>query len=157
MHVHRLTRVLPYDPDDLFQMVGDVAHYPEFVPWVSSMRTWNARTEADGVTVVDAEASVGFAFLKERFSTRVRRDPVSRTVSVTLISGPFRRLVNEWRFESHPEGTEIHFMIDFAFKSRFLDAMLEANFDRAVSRLIGCFEKRAETLYAKVQPATAQA
>ncbi len=146
MHLHRLTRVLPYAPDDLFQLVGDVERYPEFVPWVSSMRTWSLLREGE-VSVLSAEAGVGFAFLREKFSTRVRRDPTTRTVRVDLISGPFKKLINEWRFEPHPEGTEVHFMIDFAFKSRFLDAMLEANFDRAVNRLIGCFEKRSEALY----------
>lgn len=150
MQVHRLTKVLPYAPDDLFAMVGDVERYPEFVPWVTSMRTWNPRRESEGADSLDAEAGVGFAFLRERFATQVRRDPQTRTVSVNLISGPFKRLSNEWRFEPHPDGTEIHFLIDFAFKSRFLDAMLEANFDRAVGKLIGCFEKRAETLYPKV-------
>jgi coenzyme Q-binding protein COQ10 len=147
LHVHRLTKVLPYTPDQLFDLVGDVELYPEFVPWVTSMRTWGRRDEGDGSSTVAAEAAVGFAFLKERFATRVRRDPATRTVSVNLISGPFKRLVNEWRFEPHPSGTEIHFMIDFAFKSRLLDAMLEANFDRAVGKLIGCFEKRASALY----------
>ena len=147
MHVHRLTKVLPYTPDQLFDLVGDVDLYPEFVPWVTSMRTWGRRDEDGGASTIDAEAGVGFAFLRERFATRVRRDPETHTVLVSLISGPFKRLVNEWRFEPHPNGTEIHFMIDFAFKSRFLDAMLEANFDRAVGKLIGCFEKRAAVLY----------
>lgn len=150
MHLHRLTRVLPYSPDELFQLVGDIQHYPAFVPWVTSMRTWNQRSDSDGVTTVDAEASVGFAFLRERFSTRVRRDPKARIVRVDLISGPFRKLINEWKFSAHPDGTQIDFMIDFEFKSRFLDAMLEANFNRAVTKLIGCFEKRAEALYDKV-------
>jgi len=147
LHVHRLTKVLPYTPDQLFTLVGDVDLYPEFVPWVTGMRTWGQCDDADGGSTIDAEAAVGFAFLKERFATRVRRDPATRTVSVNLISGPFKRLVNEWRFEPHPNGVEIHFMIDFAFKSRFLDAMLEANFDRAVGKLISCFEKRAAALY----------
>lgn len=150
MHLHRLTRVLPYSPDELFQLVGDVQHYPAFVPWVTSMRTWNQRMDEDGVTTLDAEASVGFTFLKERFSTRVRRDPNAKIVRVDLLSGPFRRLINEWKFAAHPDGAEIEFMIDFEFKSRFLDAMLEANFNRAVTKLIGCFEKRAEVLYGKV-------
>ncbi len=151
MHLHRLTKVLPYQPDELFQLVGDVQHYPAFVPWVTGMRTWNQKTGADGAVTLDAEASVGFSFLRERFATRVSRDPATRLVRVDLISGPFKKLANEWKFSPHPQGTEIEFMIDFAFKSRFLDAMLEANFDRAVGKLIGCFEKRAEALYSKVE------
>lgn len=128
-------------------LVGDVERYPDFVPWVTSMRTWNAVTSDDGISWVDAEASVGFAFLKEKFATRVRRDPTDRVVGVDLIHGPFRRLVNEWRFNPHEDGCEIAFFIEFEFKNKLLDRLLEANFNRAVNKLIGCFEDRARSLY----------
>lgn len=147
MAIHRFTRVLPYAPDQLFRLVGDVERYPEFVPWITAMRTWNLRQEPDGSTLVDAEASVGFAMLRERFSTRVRRDPGRKAVEVELLHGPFRRLMNSWTFSEDPAGTRIDFMIDFEFKSRLLDALLHANFDRAVDRLVGCFEQRAKALY----------
>jgi coenzyme Q-binding protein COQ10 len=145
---HAVSRILPYSPEQLFDLVADVARYPEFVPWITSMRTWNARQLTDGVDSLDAEAGVGFAFLKERFSTRVRRDTASRQIDVGLISGPFRTLANRWRFL--PEGagaTRIEFEIDFQFKSRLLDGLLTANFDRAVERLMSCFEDRARALY----------
>ena len=147
MRTHRLTHVVPHTPDQMFALVADVASYPDFVPWVTSMRTWNAVEAKDGLNFIDAEASVGFAFLRERFATRVRRDPVDRVVAVDLIHGPFRRLVNEWRFGPHPQGCEISFFIEFEFKNRLLEALLDANFDRAVRKLIGCFEARAQKLY----------
>ncbi len=72
--------MLPYAPDQLYALVGDVESYPQFVPWLTAMRTWNARVDAEGVSWVDAEARVGFSFLREKFATRVRRDPQARTV-----------------------------------------------------------------------------
>jgi coenzyme Q-binding protein COQ10 len=144
---HRLTRELPYTPDQLFTLVGDVQAYPLFVPWITSMRVWNPREEAEGIDAVDAEASVGFAFLSEKFSTRVRRDANTREIAVSLIRGPFRRLDNRWRFSEHPTGTLVEFSIDFEFKSRLLEALLAANLGHAVERLIGCFEDRAKALY----------
>lgn len=144
---HRLTRVLPYTPDQLFQLVGDVERYPEFVPWITSLRVWNRQDPGGGVTLLDAEAAVGFSFLKERFSTRVRRDGAARTIDVNLLSGPFRKLQNRWRFVEHPEGVCVEFEIDFEFKLGFLDRLLNANFDHAVSRLIQCFDDRAKVLY----------
>ena len=154
MPTHRVTRVLPYAPDQLCDLVGDVARYPDFVPWITSMRTWNPQILPDGANTLDAEAGVGFSMLTERFATRVRRDPINRTVTVSLLSGPFKRLVNDWRFLDEEAGTRIEFMIDFSFKSKLLTLMLEANFDRAVNKLIGCFEARAAALYGlSVQPA----
>ena len=147
MRRHTVTRVLPFSPDQLFEMVGDIARYPEFVPWLTSMRTWNAQAFEMGVNSVDAEAGVGIAMFRERFSTRVIRDPNNRSISVNLLSGPFRALKNEWRFEPDPGGSRVEFSIDFEFKSRLLDAFLAANMDRAIDKLIACFEDRAKVLY----------
>ena len=147
MAVHRVTKILPYQPDQLAALVADVRAYPEFVPWVSSMRAWGEREEAPGVTLIDAEAGVGFSLLKERFSTWVRHDRNAPKVEVGLLRGPFHHLKNRWEFFPHPEGTRVEFFIDFAFKSRILDMMLQANFDRAVGKLMHCFEARAAHLY----------
>jgi len=144
---HNVVRVLPYTPAQLLDLVGDVRAYPQFVPWITSMRVWNERTDAQGETLLDAEAGVGFSFLRERFSTRVRRDPAAGEITVNLLHGPFRRLFNRWRFREDPAGTRVEFEIDFEFKSRLLETLLAANFHRAVDRLIGCFEDRAKALY----------
>jgi coenzyme Q-binding protein COQ10 len=145
---HHVSKMLPYTPDQLFQLVGDVGRYAEFVPWVTSMRTWNQRKLSEGVDAVDAEAKVGFSFLKERFATRVRRDALNRQIDTSLLSGPFRKLENRWRFLDAGHGcTRIEFDIDFEFKSRLLSALLTANFAHAVDRLMHCFEARAKKLY----------
>jgi coenzyme Q-binding protein COQ10 len=144
---HAVTKVLAYSPDQLFEMVGDVDRYPEFVPWLTSMRTWNIRDIEPGVTSLDAEAGVGISFLRERFATRVTRDANAGRINVSLIHGPFRVLENDWRFFPDPQGTRVEFSIDFEFKSRLLDAFLAANMDRAIDKLIACFEARARTLY----------
>jgi coenzyme Q-binding protein COQ10 len=144
---HHVTRILPYSPEQLYALVGDVDRYPEFVPWIVGMRTWNQRTDAEGVGWVDAEAKVGFSFLRERFSTRVRRDPAARQIDVGLISGPFEKLRNRWVFEPDPAGTRVEFDIDFAFKTRLLEGLLARNFEHAVDRLMTCFDDRAKALY----------
>ena len=147
MAVHRVTRILPYQPAQLADLVADVRAYPDFVKWVTSMRTWNPREEAPGVSLIDAEASVGFSFLKERFSTWVRHDRNLPRVEVGLLRGPFRNLKNRWDFHPDPAGTRLEFMIDFAFRSPILNAMLQANFDLAVGKLIASFEAEAKRRY----------
>ena len=144
---HQLTRILPFAPRQLFDLVGDVERYPEFVPWVTRLRTSNPRPAGEGITLLDAEAQVGFSVIHERFATRVRLDEPALAIDVELISGPFRHLTNRWTFKDHPKGTELTFEIDFEFKSRLLRTLLAANFHRAVARLVGCFEDRAKALY----------
>jgi coenzyme Q-binding protein COQ10 len=144
---HTLTRRLPYQPEQLFELVGAVELYPEFVPWVSDMRVFNRRAAGEGVTLLDAKAQVGFSIIHESFSTRVRLDTPGLAVDADLLSGPFRRLETRWRFSQREGGSELSFVIDFEFRSRLLHTLLAANFERAVARLIGCFERRAQALY----------
>jgi coenzyme Q-binding protein COQ10 len=146
---HSLTRILPFQPRQLFDLVGDVERYPQFVPWVTRLDVSNRQLDGTGVTRLDAAAQVGFSVIHERFSTRVRLDEPALAIDVELISGPFRRLSNRWRFKDHPKGTELTFEIDFEFKSRLLERLLAANFHHAVNRLVGCFEDRAKVLYGR--------
>ena len=155
MHATRVTRILPYRPDQLFDLIADVEAYPEFLPWVSSLRVWNRVDAKDGARSLDAEAKVGFAIVRETFATRVKLDEDAKTIEVGLLYGPFRRLRNYWRFLPDPKGTRVEFEIDFEFKSRLLDAILAANLRHAIDRLIGCFEARAKRLYGSSSPTPA--
>jgi coenzyme Q-binding protein COQ10 len=148
---HSLTRILPYTPRQLFELVGDVERYPEFVPWVTRLDVSNRQLDGAGITRLDAAAQVGFSVIHERFSTRVRLDEPALAIDVELISGPFRRLGNRWRFQPHPTGVQLTFDIDFEFKSRLLQSLLAANLNRAVNRLVGCFEDRARVLYGRTK------
>jgi coenzyme Q-binding protein COQ10 len=144
---HSLTRASVFKPGQLFDLVADVERYPEFVPWVTGLRTRNRRQAEDGVVVLDADADVGFSLVHERFSTRVKLDRAALAIDVDLISGPFRRLANQWRFLPLEGGAQLSFQIDFEFQSRLLDRLLASNFHRAGDRLVRCFEARAGQLY----------
>lgn len=142
-----LTRRLPYGPDQLFDLVGDVERYPEFLPWVTAMRTWNRRPLSEAVEAFDAEARVRFAIVRETFSTRVKLDREARAIDTDLIAGPFRRLENHWTFAPDPVGAKVEFAIDFEFRGRLLEKLAAANAGRAINRLMACFEARASVLY----------
>jgi coenzyme Q-binding protein COQ10 len=149
----RLSRVLPYAPEELFDLVGDVRRYPEFVPWINSMRVWNERELEPGVSQLDAETGVGFSFLHERFATRIKRNAEVRRIEVQLLNGPFRQLHAIWSFEPHPVGTALKFDIEFEFKAKLLERMVAANFERATSKLVACFETRANALFTPLKAA----
>lgn len=147
MPSRHVERILPYTPDQLFQLVGDVRRYPEFVPWILDLTATRPIARPEGGDQLSAEARVGFSIVRETFATRVIRDPISKVIDVSLIRGPFRNLTNRWAFEPDPAGTKVFFDIDFEFKTRFLEQLLAANLERAVEKLIGCFEARAQALY----------
>jgi coenzyme Q-binding protein COQ10 len=142
-----ITRLLPYEPRQVFDLVGDVERYPEFVPWVLRLVIHDRRPVSEDVVALEAEAEVGFSIVRERFVTSVRLDGAHLAIDVDLISGPFRSLTNKWRFSPVGSGTELRFEIDFEFRSRLLGALFAANAPRAIARLVGCFEARARALY----------
>jgi coenzyme Q-binding protein COQ10 len=85
---HSETRYLPYSPDQLFDMVADVARYDEFLPWVVAVRV---RSSSEEETVADL--IVGFSAFKERFTSRVLKERPER-ITVDYIEGPLKFLHN---------------------------------------------------------------
>ena len=138
---HSETRHLPYTPEQLFDLVADVARYDEFLPWVVAVRVRSA-TEKETL----ADLVVGFNAFKERFTSRVVKDPPER-ICVDYVEGPLKYLHNEWRFEPADGGTNVDFSVDFAFKSRIFETLAGSMFDRALRRMTTAFEQRAAALY----------
>ncbi len=149
MAIYDRTLIVGHRADDLFELVSDIRRYPEFVKWIKTMRVYNARSEGSG-RYCTGEAKVGFAGLTEVFATDVLADPERRFIETRLVKGPFRRLLNTWKFEELPDGTtRVRFHIDYEFKNRILQALLAANFDRAVNALMNSFLAEAERRYEK--------
>ena len=139
---HSETKHLPFTPAQLFDLVADVGRYAEFLPWVVAVRV---RSSSEAETIADLV--VGFTAFKERFTSRVTKQAPDR-ITVDYIEGPLKYLRNEWRFDPAPDGgTNLHFSVDFAFKSRIFEAIAGQMFDRALRRMTGAFETRAEALY----------
>jgi coenzyme Q-binding protein COQ10 len=139
---HSETRHLPYSPDQLFDLVADIGRYDEFLPWVVAVRI---RSSSEAETLADLV--VGFNAFKERFTSRVTKERPNQ-ITVDYVEGPLKYLHNEWRFEPAPDGgTNVHFSVDFAFKSRLFEALAGQMFDRALRRMTGAFETRAAALY----------
>ncbi len=139
---HSETRHLPYSPEQMFDLVADVARYDEFLPWVVAVRV---RSSTPTQTVADLV--VGFNAFKERFTSRVSKERPER-ICVDYIEGPLKHLHNEWRFEPAPQGgTKVCFSVDFAFRSRIFETLAGQMFDRALRRMTQAFEERAAVLY----------
>jgi coenzyme Q-binding protein COQ10 len=141
MPTHAEERVLPYTPEQLFALVAEVERYPEFLPWCVGARIKERRPD-----LIVADLIIVFRMFRERFTSRVSLDR-PRRIDVAYADGPFRYLNNHWTFALHPEGCRVDFFVDFEFKSRLLQKVIEVLFSEAVRRMVGAFEKRARDLY----------
>ncbi|WP_265570754.1 type II toxin-antitoxin system RatA family toxin [Sphingomicrobium nitratireducens] len=148
---HSETKHLPYTPEQLFDLVADVARYDEFLPWVSAVRV-----RSNSETEMLADLVVGFNAFKERFTSRVTKKR-PHEITVEYVEGPLKYLKNDWKFEPAEGGTDVHFCVDFAFKSRIFESLAGSMFDRALRRMTNAFEQRAAELYGSSKSSAASA
>ncbi len=148
MPVHQETRLLPYTPGQVYDLIADVERYPEFLPWCLACRI----TKRESKTSFIADLAVGFKMVREQFTSRVTLEP-KKAITIDYLSGPFAYLTNEWKFAPAPEGTAVSFYLSFAFKSKILQALIGVLFEEAVHKMVSAFETRAKKLYAPKTPA----
>jgi coenzyme Q-binding protein COQ10 len=141
MPTHAEHKVVPYRPDQLFDLVADVGKYPQFLPWCVGARV-RSRTETELV----ADLTIGFGPFRESFTSRVALERPDR-VRVKYENGPFRYLNNQWAFKPDPRGCRVEFFVDFEFRSRLLQAAIGVVFNEAVRRMVNAFSKRARDVY----------
>ncbi len=135
---------------DMFDLVADIEHYPEFVPLCRDLKVRQREPKGEGVEVVVADMTVAYKLVHESFRSRVTLDRPNLRIVVEYIDGPFSHLENRWRFRPSGEGAcEIEFFIDYEFKSRMLGLLMGAMFDAAFRRFAVAFERRADEIYAR--------
>jgi coenzyme Q-binding protein COQ10 len=141
-----LSRDLPYQPDQVIDLVSDIKSYPQFIPWLVHLRTYNHQ-DSETLRQCDADVAVGFKMFSESFSTRVVSDFAAKTVSMSLIRGPFRRLLGQWTFMPIEGGTKVTLNMDVEISNPLLNIVFKANYERAIAKIMGVFEARAKTLF----------
>ena len=122
--------------------MADVDRYPEFLPWCVGSKVRRQR----GDTIV-ADLVIGFKMIRERFTSEVKLQPEKMRIDVRYLEGPFKYLNNSWVFYETEQGCMIDFYVDFEFRTRFLQRMMEPLFNEAVRRMVKAFESRADQLY----------
>ncbi len=146
MPSHAETKVLPYSPEQMFDMVADVAAYPDFLPWCIATRV--RTSDANHLT---SDMVIGFKMFREQFTSRVTLERPG-LIKVEYERGPFKYLKNQWKFTANESGgCLVDFTVEFEFRSQLLEMAIGKVFTEAVHRMVAAFEKRAETLYGQKQ------
>jgi len=136
----------------MYDLVADIESYPEFLPWCLAARNRKRENTGDG-EVVWSDLVVGFKLIRERFTSKVRLSPMAEgdslaRIDVEYVDGPLKFLRNHWVFlPGENGGCEIDFYVEFEFRNRIFQKLIGTLFHEAVTRMVGAFEKRADTLY----------
>jgi coenzyme Q-binding protein COQ10 len=141
-------RHVQHSASEMFDLVADVEHYPEFVPLCRSLRVRKRSTNSEGRDVVIADMTVAYKLIYETFTSRVTLDRPSLEILVEYLEGPFRKMNNRWRFHpAEPDACDVEFFISYEFRSRTLGLLMGAMFDAAFRRFSAAFERRADQIY----------
>lgn len=125
----------------MFDLIADIESYPLFLPWCRGARIY--RREEN---IIYADVMVGFRMVRETFTSKVTLMRPDR-IDVEYQKGPFKYLINNWKFIPTAEGCEVDFYIEFEFRSKLLSTLMGPLFNEAVHRMVGAFEDRARVIY----------
>ena len=149
MPTHSETRRLPYSAQQMYDLVADVARYPEFLPWTSAARIRETRQEGDKVVML-ADLVISFKVFRERFGSKVTLWPETKRIDTEYLDGPFKHMISSWSFADADGGSDVSFHVDFEFRNRLLQATATVFFNEAMHRVVQAFERRASQLYGGV-------
>jgi coenzyme Q-binding protein COQ10 len=149
MTAHSETRTLPFTPQQMYDLVADVARYPEFLPWTAAARIRSVDDLGDH-SVMLADLVVSFKVFRERFGSRVTLWPDEMKIDTSYIDGPFKYLDSTWTFRPSERGCDVQFEVDFEFRNRILQGAAGMFFYEAMQRIVRAFEKRAHDIYTPI-------
>ena len=143
------TRRVRHSASDMFDLVADIEHYPEFVPLCRSIKVSQRRTIGEGVETLRSEMTIAYKMISETFVTRVTLDKPRLQIQVQYLEGPFRQLENRWTFRPLGDNAcEVEFFISYEFRSRTLGFLMGSMFDTAFRKFADAFERRADAVFA---------
>jgi len=140
-HIQR-SALLPYPVQALYDLVNDVARYPEFLPWCSTAEV----LEVSGTHML-ARLAVAKGGLSQRFVTR-NTLVYGQSIEMSLEEGPFTQLHGIWQFKAlNDKACKINLDLAFDYAGPLVRATLGPLFNQAANTLVDAFCQRAKQLY----------
>lgn len=143
--IHR-SALLPTPVARVYEVVRDVARYPEFLPWCRAAVVHQQSPEE-----LIAELRIEATGMHASFTTRNVMLPHER-IELHLVSGPFRSFEGAWHFKrlGDDEGCRVSLDLNFEFSGAraLLGGAVSGIFVRAADHMVDAFCQRA------LQPAT---
>lgn len=141
---------VPYQSDQMFDLVADIEKYPQFVPMCEAL-VIRSKREKDNKVLIVADMTAGYKLFHETFTSQVLLDRQQSVISVQYIDGPFKYLENRWSFfpQIKTGGCDVDFYINYEFKNRMLSLLVGSVFDMAFEKMTSAFKRRADEIYGK--------
>ena len=134
--------LVPWSPNQMFEVVMDVDNYSKFLPWCSGSELVS-RSE----TEIVGRLEVSMSGMHRSMTTRNRIEPPNR-MYIELIEGPFKKFSGLWTFEPlGDDGCKVSLTLNFEVEGRLMGFALGRVFNVAADRMVDAFCERAEQVY----------
>ncbi len=136
--IHR-TALVAHSAARMFELVNDVEAYPRRFVWCHQAQVLES---SEGQKV--ARLDLGLGALKTWFTTRNTFSAPER-IDLTLVDGPFRKLVGLWEFQALEDSAcRINFTLTFEPTMRFLGPAMAIGFQKLADRMVNDFIRAAD-------------
>lgn len=134
--------LLPYPAAALFDLVNDVASYPQFLPWCAGSKVLES-----SASHMQASLELAKGGISQHFVTRNALVPGER-IEMNLVEGPFTSLHGVWDFKAlGDKACKISLDLSFDYAGPLVRATLGPLFNQAANTLVDAFCQRAKQLY----------
>jgi ribosome-associated toxin RatA of RatAB toxin-antitoxin module/CRP-like cAMP-binding protein len=130
--------LLPYTVEDMFDLIEQAEHYPQFLPWCL------------GATILERSddwvaARIEFSYLKVRFGFETRNSKHRpEWLRVRMVKGPFRNFHCDWAFTPLGAlGCRVDFAMSFEVADGRLDSLAGPAAGAVSKSMVEAFVKRA--------------
>jgi ribosome-associated toxin RatA of RatAB toxin-antitoxin module len=133
--------LLPYPAQALYDLVNDVASYPQFLPWCAASEVLESCESKMRATLTVAKGGVS-----QQFTTCNQLVP-GKSIEMRLESGPFSQLHGLWEFKAlGDKACKISLDLTFDYAGALVKATLGPLFTQAANTMVDAFCQRAKQL-----------
>jgi len=131
-----------FSANDMFEIVDNVALYPEFLPWCGSTEVISRSSDT-----LEASIEIAHGGINKTFSTRNRMQK-GKMIELQLLNGPFHSLHGFWRFDALGENAcKVSLDLNYEFSSKILGLVVGPVFNKIANTLVDAFCERAGKIY----------
>ncbi|MER2490529.1 type II toxin-antitoxin system RatA family toxin [Catenovulum sediminis] len=139
--IHRHALVM-HSAKEMYDLVNDVEHYPEFVPDCIAVKLLS-RSDNE----LKASLQIGKAGIGKWFTTHNTMQE-NHSVKIDLIDGPFKKLVGLWQFQELDEAAcKVVLDLEFEFSSKLIEMAFGSVFNHMANQMVKAFTDRAAKVY----------
>lgn len=134
--------IVSYSAKQMYELVNDVAAYPEFLPGCVGSRVLS-QSATEMVAAVDVE-KLG---IRKTFVTRNTLVEAQK-IGMQLVEGPFRKLTGGWTFSELPNNScKVELNLQFEFTNKLIELAFGKVFNELAANMVSAFSLRAKKVY----------